>query len=391
MARDVIDEDEVEVKEQPEAEQTERTEPPRLQPIQRPWRATAIAIVGLFILALFYTFYFARDVFLPVTLAWILSLLLQPVLHLLERLHIARPVGAGIVLIGIVGIVVASLYFVSEPASQWLSKAPQMIEEATERVRDTLRPASSIQEAANKVENLSVTDSGEKETPKVEIKKPGLMNMLLSKTTGVIMLIGETLVLLYFLMAAGDLLMLKAIQALPRFRDKKRAVEIANETQRQVSRYLGAVSIVNAIEGTIIGIGLALVGMPNPILWGVLAALVNYVPYLGAMFCVACITVVSLVTFDTVSHALLAPGIYVAVNLSDNFISPIFLGKRLVLNPLIVFLAVMFWGWIWGVVGVLLAVPITMAFKIFCDHFKTLAPIGELLAGEPEPAKGSAA
>jgi predicted PurR-regulated permease PerM len=107
------------------------------------------------------------------------------------------------------------------------------------------------------------------------------------------------------------------------------------------------------------------------------------------MFCVACITIVSIVTFESFSHALLAPAIYVLVNISDNFISPIFIGKRLVLNPLIVFLAVLFWGWIWGIVGVLIAVPLTMALKIFCDHFKSLAPLGELLAGEPEPAKGS--
>jgi predicted PurR-regulated permease PerM len=391
MASDVIEEEEIEEKDRPDVEPPEKPEPPRLQPIQRPWRATAVAIVGLFILALFYTFYFARDIFLPITLAWIINMLLRPILNFLNRCHIPQAIGAGILLIGIVGLFVAGLLLVSEPASAWLSKAPQMIEEATDRIRDTLRPAESIQKAASKVENLNVTGDGENETQKVEIKKPSLMNTVLSKTTSVILLAGETIVLLYFLMAAGDLLMLKAIQALPRFRDKKRAVEIANEMQQQVSKYLGAVSIVNALEGTIIGIGLALIGMPNPILWGVLAALVNYIPYLGAMFCVACITVVSLVTFNSVSHALLAPGIYVAVNMADNFISPLIIGKRLVLNPLVVFLAVLFWGWIWGVVGVLIAVPLTMAFKIFCDHFKSLAPIGELLAGEPEPAKGSAA
>jgi predicted PurR-regulated permease PerM len=370
-------------------EEKEKIEPPRLQPIQRPWRATAIAIVGLFLLAITYTLYFAREILLPITLAWILNMLLKPVLNFLNRCHIPQAIGAGILLIGIIGLFAASILLVSEPASAWLSKAPQMIETATERVHEALRPAESISQAASKVENISVTSTPDEHTTKVEIKKPGLMNSVVSKTTSVIMVAGETLVLLYFLMASGELLMLKAIQALPRFKDKKRAVEIANEMQQQVSRYLGAVSIVNVIEGTIIGIGLALVGMPNPVLWGVLAALVNYVPYLGAMFCVACITVVSIVTFDSFSHAMLAPAIYVAVNVSDNFISPIFIGKRLVLNPLIVFLAVLFWGWIWGIVGVLIAVPLTMALKIFCDHFKTLAPIGELLAGEPEPARGS--
>jgi predicted PurR-regulated permease PerM len=262
-----------------------------------------------------------------------------------------------------------------------------MIEQATDRIHFALRPAESFQRAANKVEHLRVTSPPEENTPQVEIKRPSLMNTVLSKTTRFIILAGETLVMLYFLMASGDLLMLKAIQALPRFKDKKRAVEIANEMQQQVSRYLGAVSIVNAIEGSVIGIGLAIIGMPNPVLWGALAAVVNYVPYLGALFCVSCIAIVSLVTFQSIAHALLAPLIYMTVNISDNFISPLFIGKQMVLNPLIVFLAVLFWGWIWGIVGVLLAVPITMAFKIFCDHSKALAPIGEMLAGEPEPAK----
>ena len=369
----------------------EKEEPPRLQPIQRPWRATAVAIVGLFLLALFYTFYFARDFFLPLTLAFILNLLLRPLLNGLTKLHIPRALGAGLLIVGIVGAIVAGIILVSEPASAWLAKAPETLETATGRLRDAMQGAGadSIQRAADQVEK-TVTAAEDDTTQKVEIKKPGLMNSLLSKTTDFMFLVGETIVLLYFMMAAGDLLMLKGIQALPKLKDKKRAVEIANEMQQQVSRYLGAVSIVNVVEGAVIGVGLWLVGMPNPVLWGVMAALVNYVPYLGAMFCIACVTVVSLVTFDSMGRAMMPPAIYLFVNVMDNFVAPMIVGKRLVLNPLIVFLAVMFWGWIWGIIGVLLAVPITMAFKIFCDHFKALAPIGELLAGEPEPAKGSA-
>ena len=372
--------------------EVEKEEPPRLQPIQRPWRATAVAIIGLFMLALFYTFYFARDFFLPLTLAFILNLLLRPLLNGLTRLHIPRALGAGLLIVGIVGAIVAGIILVSEPASAWLAKAPETLETATGRVRDAMRGtgADSIQRAADQVEKTVTAAEADDTTQKVEIKKPGLMNSLLSKTTDFMFLVGETIVLLYFMMAAGDLLMLKGIQALPKLKDKKRAVEIANEMQHQVSRYLGAVSIVNFVEGTLIGIGLWLVGMPNPVLWGVMAALVNYVPYLGAMFCIACVTIVSLVTFNSLSHAMLPPAIYLFVNVMDNFLAPVIVGKRLVLNPLIIFLAVMFWGWIWGIIGVLLAVPITMAFKIFCDHFKSLAPIGELLAGEPEPAKGSA-
>jgi predicted PurR-regulated permease PerM len=369
------------------SEEKAKVEPPRLQPISNPWTLTAISVVGIFVLALFYTFYAAREFFLPLTFAWILEMLLKPLVRFLKRGHIPEPIGAAIILLGFIGLLIAGIYLVSEPASKWLANAPATLQTAGDRLKALLRPAQKFQKAASEVEKLGVTTSEEEQTPKVEIKKPGLLNSVVSKTTGMAMLMSETMVLLYFLLASGDLLMLKAVQALPRLKDKKRAVEIGHEIEEQVSRYLGSVSIVNAIEGTVIGIGLAIVGMPNPALWGVMAALVNYIPYLGALITVASITVVALVTFDSIGHALLCPAIYLFVNISDNFISPYFLGKRLVLNPLMVFLALMFWGWIWGIVGVLLAVPITMAFKIFCDHFKALAPIGELLAGDSSPLR----
>jgi predicted PurR-regulated permease PerM len=370
-----------------------KPEPPRLQPIQRPWRASAVALVGLFVLAILYTLYFARDVFLPITLAWILNLLLKPTVRLLKSWRIPVPLGAAIILIGFLGTVGGGLYLISEPASVWLAKAPETFHTAGERIRETLRPAQKIQKAASEMEKFQLESpvEGEPKTQQVELKRPGLMNSFLSKTTDVLFLIAETIVLLYFMMASGDLLMLKAIQALPRFKDKKRLVEIVNETEQQVSRYLGAVTVVNAIEGTLIGIGLAMVGMPNPVLWGVLAAVVNYIPYLGAMICVGCIALVSLVTFDSLGHALLPPAIYLFINISDNFIAPMFLGKQMVLNPLVIFIALLFWGWIWGITGAIIAVPLTMAFKVFCDHFAVLAPVGELLAGAPETPKPEAA
>jgi predicted PurR-regulated permease PerM len=363
--------------------------PPKIQPIQSPRRLTAIAVTGLFVLALFYTFYFAREFFLPLTLAWLLSLLLKPIARGMKRMHIPEALGAGILLLGIAGMVVAGVFLVSEPASAWLANAPATLQTAGDRVKSILRPAQKFQKAATEVEKLSAATADTEEAPaqKVELKKPGLMGTILSRTTGVVFLISETLMLLYFFLASGDLLMLKTVQILPTLTDKKRALEIAREIEQQVSRYLGSISMMNTFEGTLIGIGLGLIGMPNPVMWGVIAALVNYIPYLGAIACCTVVTIVALVTFESVGHALLAPAIYLGVNFADNFISPLFLGKRLTLNPLIVFLCLMFWGWIWGIVGVLLAVPLTMAFKIFCDHFKTLAPLGELLAGEPPKAE----
>ena len=187
--------------------------------------------------------------------------------------------------------------------------------------------------------------------------------------------------------------MLKLIQILPRLQDKKKAVEIARETEKGVSRYLGAMTLINLYEGTAIGIGLALIGMPNPLLWGVLAFFANYIPYIGALTAGTIVFIVAIVSFDSMTHALLAPVIYFGVNFTDNFLGPFIMGRRLVLNPLVVFLAVMFWGWIWGIPGVLLAVPITMTIKIICDHSPSWAPFSEFLTApgrtsdpEPEPS-----
>lgn len=366
----------------------EKIEPPKIKGIQRPRRLTAIAVTGLFVLALFYTFYLARDFFLPIILAWILTLLLSPVVKLLKKLHIPEALGAFIVIAGIIGVIVGGVMALSGPASDWIGKAPEAMRTAERKIRSVVSPAKKFSEAAAEVEKLSnaaSTGNENEEVPKVELKKPGVMGTLLTRTTGILMLLGETIVLVYFMLVGGELLMLKAIQVLPKFGDKKRAVEIAHEVQQQVSRYLGSITMLNIFEGTLVGIGMAIAGMPNPVLWGVLAALVNYVPYLGALTMIGVITVVSLVTFDTLGRALTPPLIYLGINLSDNFIAPFFLGKRMVLNPVVIFLALMFWGWLWGIVGVLLAVPITMAFKIICERFESLAPIAELLSGESKP------
>lgn len=370
------------------AQETGKTETPKIKGIQRPRRMTAIAVTGLFVLALFYTFYLARDFFLPIVLAWILSLLLSPVVRFLKKLRIPEALGAFIVIAVIFGGFVAGAMALSGPASDWIAKAPEAMRTAQSKVRAVLSPAQKFSEAAKEVEKISnaaSTGSETEEIPKVELKKPGIMGSVLSRTTGILMLLGETIVLVYFLLVGGELLMLKSIQVLPKFADKKRLVGIASEVQQQISRYLGSITMLNIFEGTLVGIGMAIAGMPNPILWGVMAALVNYIPYIGAMTAIGVITIVSLVTFDSLGKALTPPLIYLGINLSDNFIAPFFLGRRMVLNPVVIFVALMFWGWLWGIIGVLLAVPITMTFKIICEHFESTAPIAELLSGESKP------
>ena len=352
---------------------------PKIQPIRKPLNLTALAVTGLFLLAVFFTLYAARGFLLPVMLAWLLSMLLKPAVKGMKRANIPEPLGAAVLLIGVMAVIVSGFILLSEPAANWLKKAPESLEKVEGKIRSIQNSAVPLSKAAETVQKMT---EKENETPKVELKRPGLLNAAWTQAKGVLVMGAEVFVLLFFLLATGDAFTLKLIQILPGLKDKKRALEIARETEKSISQYLVGMTIVNLIEGTAIETGLALIGMPNPLLWGVLAFAANYIPYLGAMIAGSIVTIVALVSFHSVGHALLAPLIYFGVNFTDNFLSPYVLGRRLVLNPLIVFLAVMFWGWLWGIAGVLLGVPITMALKIFCENNATLAPFSEFLTAQ---------
>ena len=187
-------------------------------------------------------------------------------------------------------------------------------------------------------------------------------------------------VLLYFLLAVGDLFLEKLIKVLPQLGDKKKAVAIVRETEASISTYLFTVTLVNLGLGLVVALVMHLVGMPNPLLWGALAGLAEFVPYLGATVMLIMLSLAGLVTFPQLGHAMLVPGAYLAVNLVQaNFVTPTVLGRRLTLNPVAILLGLVFWWWLWGVGGAFIAVPILATFKIFCDHIEALAPIGEFL------------
>ena len=194
-------------------------------------------------------------------------------------------------------------------------------------------------------------------------------------TNGVVMFI-----LLYFLLASGDLFLRKLIKVTPNLADKKRAVDIARQIETEVSTYLATITLINLILGLAVWGLMTLIGLPNPLLWGVLAAVANYIPYLGAIVMMAVLTMVGFLTFPDLGHALMPVGAFIGLNVLESYLlTPLILGRRLTLNPVVIFLGLTFWGWIWGITGALLAVPIMVVIKIFCDHSEPLAPVGEFL------------
>ena len=338
----------------------------------------SLSITGLFVLAAFYTLYFAREFFLPILLAVLLDFLLSPLIRGLKRARIPEPLGAAIVILALLGSAGLAVYGLLDPAKEWAAKLPDSMRKAEDRLRSLRTPVEEVSKTAEQVEEA--TKVNEPETPEVVVRGPSLTERLFGTTQTLVAGFVEVIILLYFLLAAGDLFLQKLIKVLPQFRDKKKAVAIARETEASISTYLVTITLVNLALGLSVAGVMYLLGMPNPLLWGALAALVEFIPYLGATALIAVLSLAGLMTFEQIGHALLVPAAYLAVNiLQSQFISPLILGRRLTLNPVAIFVGLVFWWWIWGIPGAFIAVPLLATFKIFCDHIEALAPIGEFL------------
>jgi predicted PurR-regulated permease PerM len=338
----------------------------------------SLALTGLLVLAVLYTMYFARAFLFPIVLAVLLDFLLSPIIRALKRVRIPEPVGAALVLIVGLGLLAGVLYSLAEPARSWISRAPASIHRIETQLRSIRGPVEQVSRTAEQVE--AATHGGETGPPEVVMRGPRLSERLFGTTQSMLTGVLETIVLLYFLLAVGDLFLQKLIKVLPQLQDKKKAVAIARETEAQISTYLFTATLVNVCVGVVVALVMTAVGMPNPMLWGALAALAEFVPYIGATALLATLTLAGLAIFPETSHALLVPASYLAVNfVQSNFIAPVILGRRLTLNPVAILVGLVFWWWLWGVGGAFVAVPLLVTFKIFCDHIEALAPIGEFL------------
>lgn len=351
-------------------------------------RREPMAITVIAVLALLYTLYFARELLLPITFALLLNFLLSPVVRMLARFHLRPPIGAAIVMVTLLGTVGLGVYELSGPVQTWVTSAPQTLASARTRMTKLLKPMERVTRTAEQVENAtsSVGGGGAESRPReVVVRGPSLLSRLFGTTQRLLTGVLEVLILLYFLLAAGDLFLQKLVKVLPRLGDKRKAVEIARATEASISTYLLTAAAVNVTEGIAVAIAMWMLGMPNPALWGALVAVFEFIPYLGATVMVGILSIAALTTFDNTGHALLVPAAFLGINLiQGNIVSPMLLGHRLALNPVAIFVGLAFWFYIWGVAGAFVAVPLLATLKILCDHIETLAPFGEFLGGRDE-------
>jgi predicted PurR-regulated permease PerM len=346
--------------------------------LQRPFDVRSIALTGLFILAVFYTIYFMRSILLPIILALLLSYLLRPIVRALAQLKIPLPVGAAFILIGFLALVGYGISALATPTVEWLQKAPAGLEELQYKLLPLKKSMAQVTQASGEIEKLTTTNA---ETKTVEVKRHPISEMFFMRTPEFIASAVLLTILLYFLLVYDQVFIAKLVKLLPTLSDKKTAVGIAQDIESQVSRYLFTITAINACLGLAVGTAVGLLGLRNPVMWGVMVALLNFVPYLGALTGIICMTIGAVLSFDSLGYAFIFPAVYLAFGvLEGSFITPWVMGRSLTLNPVIILLSLTFWGWIWGIVGIILAVPILAAFKIFCAHIKPMEPLAEFLS-----------
>ena len=326
-----------------------------------------IILVAAAVLACFLTIsavYFGRPVLLPVTVALLLKLLLTPIVQRLERLGLPPMVGAGVVLVSLCAIVLFLGTRLHEPAQKWLADLPQLLPEVEAKLTSLVEPVETFRAASQQVEEIA--DQVENpEVVKVEVQQPSLASLVLSQTAGFLAAATLSLTLLFFMLASGDRFLRKVVAFAPSLDEKKRVVRLVRRVQTGIARYLGTITVINAGLGVAIAITVWLLGLPNPVLWGAMAAILNFVPFLGLIVGATVIGVVSLLTFDSIGAALLPPLAYLLVNAVEcNLITPLALRRSMSMSPVVILLWMTLWTWLWGIPGAIIAVPLLAVVRI---------------------------
>lgn len=347
-------------------------------PSKRP--PVQIVLMALGVIAFLY---FARSVVLPVILACVAAMTLKPLIRWLSYCRIPPAISAAVVLSLLVAGITIGFIQLGQPALAWINEAPRHMTELRQRVQKISPRVARFSQAATAVNNFGAAEDEQKKTTTVEVKTSRVPSAFINWTGTLLIGVGETLVLLYLLLASGDTFLQKLVHVMPTLSDKKRAVEISHEIQQNISDYLFSVSLINIGLGIVVSLGLYFMGVPNAFMWGMLVAVLNFVPYFGPVAGVTLLASVGLLTFDTVWKGLLPPAWYLLLHLLEaNLITPVLLGRRFTLNPVVIFVSLIFWTWLWGIPGALLSVPILVAIKIICDRVPAMSHVSELVTSE---------
>jgi predicted PurR-regulated permease PerM len=328
-------------------------------------------LLGFLVLVIaLYTCYFASDLILPVLLAAFFALLLGPLMKRLAQGWLPRWIAAFLLISLMLATFIGIGNALYAPAAEWAGRAPQVLREVTPRLKSLLRP---IAEASKMGQSLSeITGDDKAGRQQVVVQMPARLS-LLETTPRVLASILATVLLTYFFLIYGDVLLRRTLQMRSTWEQKRITVEIVRSIQSDLSRYMLTICVTSiALGGATSGL-LWMLGVESPLLWGALAALLNLTPYVGPLIMAALLAVVGLSQFPSLGTAVLPAVGYLGLHLLESQLAtPLALGRAINLNPLAIILWLMIWGWMWGIPGLLLAVPMLVCVKIVCSRVEGL-------------------
>jgi predicted PurR-regulated permease PerM len=341
----------------------------------------SLSLVVLSVLGVLAAMYVARDVLIPLAYALLLALLLSPLLRRMRWLRLPDLASAFILVVGVAMVFTLGVYLLAGQAQQSLAEAPAMVRKVGSMLPAKFGPLSDIEETTDAVQQMTAPGTAVKPL-EVEVQSPDVALAVLGVSSQFVGSAVIAFVVAFFLLGFSDTLKRQATSSRSSFNERRNVVELLLNVERGISRYLATITLINIGLGIVTALMLWLLGIPNSILWGVMAATLNFVPHVGAFLCMVILFFVGAVTHASIGSGLLCAGAFmVLTSVESYFVTPMILSKSLQLSPLAVILAILFWGWLWGINGGLMAAPLLTIIKVVCDQFELLRGWSGVLAG----------
>jgi predicted PurR-regulated permease PerM len=360
-------------------------------------RSMALTVIAA--LALILILQYARSVLIPVVLGVLISYALSPLVTSLQRYHVPRVVGSALAVLLLVGATGLGVYTLTDEAMSIVSNVPEAARRLRSRLVEHKQGAggaifSQVQEAAKEIEKTAeeatkTTDDGPaagRRVQRVQLEQPPLRasDYIWTGGAGLVGFLGQSVVILfltYFLLVTGDLYKRKLVKiAGPTLTKKKITVQILDEINQQIESFIKVQVLTSVIVAVATGFALWMFGVENYAMWGLIAGLFNSIPYLGPVVVTAGLGLVAFMQFDDLMKSFYVCGVAFAITSIEGFLlTPALMSRASQMNPVAIFVGLLFWSWLWGVWGTLLAVPMMMMLKSTCDHVEDFQAVGELL------------
>jgi predicted PurR-regulated permease PerM len=344
------------------------------------------ATVGIFLILAFSVIALARDFLLPVTMSVLLFFVFTPLRRTLWMRGIPQWISASVVCLGLLAALGGIVLMLLGPAGELIRSAPTFASTIEAKLGDVTGPLQRLQVLAARIDHLIAGPASPGAAAAPAVEAPNLLRALVTMGPLLATQIVFILLLLFFMMSAGDLLYLKIVQSFPTLAAKRQAYSALRAIEDSLGSYLSTITVINLGLGVAIGLAMWAFGMPAPAFLGLIGFLLNYIPYLGAVAGAGSAFVIALVSLEGFATPVLVAASYVALtSVEGQFITPSMVSRRLEMNTVVVFLAVALWAWLWSVVGMIVAVPLLVVMRVLCDHIPGLERLGNFLGGE-DPA-----